>query len=343
MAQAWNVPLAPHIHGSAVAVAAAVHLLAGIPNGRMAGMVFPAHPLMAELVKDPLLVARTGHIELSERPGLGSECDPKVVSQYRVGGSVACRSRRDARRGRRESVGGSSDRGEAPGSRFAHVFFDLDGTLIDPRHGIVKSIQYALHALGEPTRDPSSLERFIGPPLAGTFRQLLGTNDGERVQQAIAAYRVRFGASGVFESRVYDGIPEALRALGKSGRGLFVVTSKPGVYARTIVDHHKLRRHFRGVYGAELNGERSDKATLIRYVLDEEGLSPCEVLMVGDRVHDVVGARENGVACVAVGWGYGCREELETARPDAVVESVFELMEWLDGPGGCPGSGGLGA
>lgn len=240
-------------------------------------------------------------------------------------------------------MGDGSGRRELPPFRFAHIFFDLDGTLIDPRDGIVKSIQYALHALGEPTRDPSSLERFIGPPLAGTFRQLLATNDGERVQQAIAAYRVRFGASGVFENRVYDGILEALRALGQSGRGLFVVTSKPGVYARTIVDHHKLRRHFRGVYGAELNGERSDKGILIRYVLDEEGLSAREVVMVGDRVHDVVGARENGVACVAVGWGYGSREELESAGPEAVVESVCELMKWLDGPGSCPGSGGMGA
>jgi len=138
-------------------------------------------------------------------------------------------------------VGDASDPRETLGSHLVHIFFDLDGTLIDPRDGIVKSIQYALHALGEPTRDPSWLERFIGPPLAGTFRQPLGTNDGERVQQAIAAFRVRFGALGVFESRVYDGIPETLRALEKSGRGLFVVTSKPGVYARTVVDHHTRR------------------------------------------------------------------------------------------------------
>ena len=222
-----------------------------------------------------------------------------------------------------------------------HVFFDLDGTLVDPRDGIVGSIQYALHALGEPTRDASWLERFIGPPLDGTFRQLLGTSDGERVQRAIAAYRVRFGASGVFENGVYDGIREVLCALEKSGRTLFVVTSKPGVYAHKIVDHHGLRRHFRGVYGAELNGERSDKGILIRYVLDEECLSPRDVLMVGDRAHDVVGARENGLACVAVRWGYGSREELAAAKPDAIVESVSELMDWMCGTGACPGIGGM--
>lgn len=239
-------------------------------------------------------------------------------------------------------MGGWPGRRGVSSSRFAHVFFDLDGTLIDPRDGIVGSIQYALQALGEPTRDPSSLERFIGPPLAGTFRQLLGSTDGERVQQAIAAYRVRFGASGVFENRLYDGILGALRALGESGRTLFVVTSKPGVYARTIVDHHGLGGYFRGVYGAELTGERSDKSILIRYVLDKEGLSARDVVMVGDRVHDVVGARENGVACVAVGWGYGSRNELESAGPDAIVESVSELLAWLCGPAGHSGNGGIG-
>jgi len=240
-------------------------------------------------------------------------------------------------------MGDASDLRETPGSRFAHIFFDLDGTLIDSAEVRVGSVQCALNSFGEPTRDPSSLERFIGPPLDGTFRQLLGTNDGERVQRAIAAYRVRFGASGVFENRVYDGIREALGALGESGRTLFVVTSKPGVYAQTIVDQHGLRRHFRGVYGAELHGERSDKGILIRYVLDEEWLSPRDVLMVGDRAQDVVGAHENGVACVAVRWGYGSREELAAARPDAIVDSVSELMNWMCGRVGCTGIGGMDA
>jgi phosphoglycolate phosphatase len=240
-------------------------------------------------------------------------------------------------------VGEGSARKELPGPRFAQVFFDLDGTLIDPREGIVGSLQYALRALGEPTRDPSWLEQFIGPPLDGTFRQLLGTTDRARVRQAIAAYRVRFGAAGIFENRVYAGIPEALRALRDSGCALFVVTSKPGVYARAIVDHYGLRRHLTRVYGAELTGERSDKGTLVGYALGEEGLSPRDVVMVGDRSHDVVGARQNGVACVAVGWGYGSRAELESARPDAMVDSVRDLVTWLLGRCGRPGVDGGGA
>ncbi len=218
-----------------------------------------------------------------------------------------------------------------PKHRFTHIFFDLDGTLIDPRDGIVKSIQYALESLGEAVPDGSSLERFIGPPLAGTFRYLLGTDDRERVQQAIAAYRVRFGATGVFENRVYDGIPELLRTLGDAGCVLWVVTAKPGVYSQTIIDHHGLRAYFRGVYGSELNGDRADKGSLIRYVLEKEGLGLQEVLMVGDRSHDVVGARQNGVACVGVRWGYASPDELESAGPDAIVGSIPELLAYVRG------------
>ncbi len=227
-----------------------------------------------------------------------------------------------------------------PRPRFAHVLFDLDGTLVDPREGIVGCIQYALRALGEPTRDPSWLEQFIGPPLAGTFRQLLGTTDEERVRQAIAAYRVRFGATGVFENRVYEGIPEALRALRGAGCSLFVATSKPAVYARATVDHHGLRRHLTRVYGAELSGERSDKGVLVAHLLAAEGLSRREVVMVGDRSHDVAGARANGVASVAVRWGYGSLDELEAARPDAIVGSIAELMECVCGPTGQNGRRG---
>jgi phosphoglycolate phosphatase len=208
------------------------------------------------------------------------------------------------------------------------MFFDLDGTLIDPREGIVGSIQYALAAMGEPPREASSLERFIGPPLAATFRHLLGTDDPERVQRAIAAYRVRFGATGLFENRVYDGIRAMLDSLRAAGCILWVVTAKPTVYSETIIEHHGLRRYFQKVYGSELNGDRTDKSVLIRYVLDAERLSPHDVVMVGDRCHDVLGAHANGMTCVAVSWGYGFSDELESARPDAIAGSPTEVVEY---------------
>jgi phosphoglycolate phosphatase len=215
-----------------------------------------------------------------------------------------------------------------------HIFFDLDGTLIDPRDGIVRSLQYVLDAMGAAIPEAASLERFIGPPLAGTFGHLLGTEDRERIQQAIAAYRVRFGTTGLFENRVYEGIRDALRTLHASGRSLRVVTSKPTVYSEVIVEHHGLRPYFRKVYGSELNGDRTDKGVLIRYVLETERLSPREVLMIGDRSHDVLGARANGVAWLAVRRGYGSEDELESARPDAIVRSTAELIALVCGAAG---------
>jgi phosphoglycolate phosphatase len=222
-------------------------------------------------------------------------------------------------------------------SRIADIFFDLDGTLVDPREGIVGSIQYALQALGEPACDPSFLTRFIGPPLAGTFRTLLGADDPGRVREAIAAYRVRFAATGIRQNIVYEGIREGLRALSDAGLVLWVVTSKPGEYAERIVDACGLGSVFAGVHGSTLDGERTEKGALIRHVLVAESLSPQTVLMVGDRAHDVVGARENGVACVAVAWGYGSREELDAAEPDGIVDTMTELVGYLRGRAGGTG------
>ena len=212
------------------------------------------------------------------------------------------------------------------GRTFRHVFFDLDGTLIDPRVGIVACLQYALDAIGTPVPEAASLERFIGPPLASTFGELLGAEDRERIDRAIAAYRVRFGATGLFESRVYDGVRDMLGALRATDRSLWVVTAKPTVYSVRIVEHHGLRAYFRNVHGSELNGDRSDKGALIGHVLETEQLSPRDVVMVGDRVHDVLGARANGVTSIAVRWGYGSLDELTTGRPDIIVASPAEVV-----------------
>jgi phosphoglycolate phosphatase len=217
------------------------------------------------------------------------------------------------------------------GRQFRHVFFDLDGTLIDPRVGIVGCLQYALEAIGAPVPDAASLERFIGPPLADTFGRLLGAADRERIDRAIAAYRVRFGATGLYENRVYEGIRDMLAALRAAGRSSWVVTAKPTVYSARIVEYHGLRAYVRNVHGSELNGDRSDKGVLIGHVLETEQIAPRDVVMVGDRVHDVLGARANGVASIAVRWGYGSLGELATARPDVIVGSPAEIVQHVCG------------
>ncbi len=210
-----------------------------------------------------------------------------------------------------------------------NLLFDLDGTLTDPREGIVRCIQHALVTLGYPSPDASALERFIGPPLAESFRVLLGTSDEAQIRAAIAAYRVRFSEQGIFENRLYPDVPRGLSSLRALAHNLWVVTSKPGVYARRIVEHFGLSPHFHAVYGSELSGERANKVELIRYVLEQENLSRQDVLVIGDREHDVLGAQANGLGSVAVTWGYGSTAELESAKPDTIVRSMAELIKYV--------------
>ena len=206
-----------------------------------------------------------------------------------------------------------------------NILFDLDGTLTDPRDGIIACIKHGLASLGEPIPSNMQLERFIGPPLHETFAKLLGSDD--RVDAAIKAYRERFSALGMFENVVYAGIPEVLQSLGTQGAELYVATSKPQVFAERILDHFGLSQHFKGVFGSELNGVRSNKGELIGHVLMVAKLSAVDTVMVGDREHDIHGARRNDVRAVGVLWGYGSREELAAAGAVQIFEQPSDLSD----------------
>jgi phosphoglycolate phosphatase len=189
------------------------------------------------------------------------------------------------------------------------IFFDLDGTLTDPKPGITRSIQYALQKLDHPTiPTEDELTWCIGPPLRASFVRLLGAE--EHADRAVSLYRERFSDIGLFENRVYDGIREVLTTLSRSGRRLFVATSKPHVFATRIVEHFDLRAHFEYVFGSELDGTRVDKSHLLEYVLKKAAVDPAKTLMIGDRSHDMVGAKNNGMRAIGVLYGYGSREEL---------------------------------
>ena len=205
------------------------------------------------------------------------------------------------------------------------LFFDLDGTLTEPAPGITACLAHALHALGRPTPPPSELRRFIGPPLRDAFAELLATSKSELIEEAVRLYRVRFSSIGLFENTLYPGIEEALARLELDGFRLAVVTSKPRVYADSILDHFRIARYFRGVYGAELSGERSNKAELVAHALEGEAIGPSQACMIGDRHHDVSGARACGVSTIGVTWGYGSAEELRGAGADAVIDAAREL------------------
>jgi len=210
-----------------------------------------------------------------------------------------------------------------------NILFDLDGTLTDPREGIVACFKYALRGLGCPTPPDSELERYIGPPLQESFAFLLGAERHGEVDAAVQLYRERFSAKGMFENAVYPGVPSALGRLQALGAALYVATAKPLVFAERIVEHFGLRCYFQAVYGSELDGTRTDKVDLIAHVLEKESLATDSTFMVGDRSHDVVGAKANGVFPVAALWGYGTREELSAAGATVFCERPELLGEVL--------------
>lgn len=209
------------------------------------------------------------------------------------------------------------------------LFFDLDGTLTDPARGITLCLRHALLALGRQVPPVEHLRRYIGPPLRGTFVDLLATNERAVIDAAIAHYRERFSAVGLYENEVYPDVPNGLAALREAGHQLWVVTSKPWVYACRIVEHFELTSLFRGVYGSELSGRNTDKTELIAHVLESEQLDPADARMIGDRAADIMAGRANGTGTIGVLWGYGSEEELVKAEPDIIVNSMARLSAYV--------------
>lgn len=213
------------------------------------------------------------------------------------------------------------------------IFFDLDGTLTDPALGITRCIRHALVSLGRAAPDLGSLRGCVGPPLRDSFAELLETGEEALLAEAIRLYRERFQPIGMYENSVYPDVPAGLETLRGQGHRLWVVTSKPHVFAREIVRHFGLAGYFERVYGSELSGANEDKGDLIRHVLAEEAIPPERAWMVGDRMHDVLGARRNAVAAIGILWGYGSEEELRAAAPRRIVATMAELCEAIAGAG----------
>lgn len=209
-----------------------------------------------------------------------------------------------------------------------NVLLDLDGTLTDPQEGIIGCIQHALTRLDEPCPSHTELLRYIGPPLQTTFGAMFGV-DSPKVARAIELYRERFSATGIFENKLYPGIPAALRRLRQLGATLTVATSKPTVFAERIIDHFRLGDDIRAVFGSELDGTRSGKAELIAYVLKTLSITPATTCMVGDREHDVRGAIANKVFAIGALWGYGSRQELLDAGAAALCQRPEDLIDAL--------------
>jgi phosphoglycolate phosphatase len=213
------------------------------------------------------------------------------------------------------------------------LLFDLDGTLTDPRPGIVGCIRFALDQLTIACPGDDVLAGYIGPPMRATFATLLGTTEAQRIEEAMAFYRQRFAETGLFENHVYDGVPAMLERTGRAAAAMYVATSKPGVYAERIVKHFGLSGHFRKVYGPELDGRYDDKAELLAHLLAAERVAPKMTVMIGDRAADIRAARANGLQSIGVLWGYGSEQELVDAGADILCRTPQILAVQLESHG----------
>lgn len=212
------------------------------------------------------------------------------------------------------------------------ILVDLDGTLIDPRPGLIGSVQYALARLGHPVPPADELLWLIGPPFRVSFPRLLGSPD--RVEEAIGHYRESYLNGAMYDAIVYDGVSEALEALGTGGHRLLVATAKPHCYARPILERLGLAGHFAAICGPELDGTNDHKADLIAHMIAREDVQPETAVMIGDREFDVHAAARHGIPTVGVTWGYGSIEELTAAgaavlchSPDTLAVAASGLLK----------------
>lgn len=206
-----------------------------------------------------------------------------------------------------------------------YCLFDLDGTLTDPAEGITNSVMYALEKYGIRVKDCSELYPFIGPPLADSFKKYFGFSD-EQAAQAVEYYREYFRAGGIFENKLYEGIPEMLAALREEGITVALATSKPYEFAVKILEHFDLYQYFDYFGAATMDGRISKKADVIADLLERLGdVDRKDVLMIGDRDQDINGAKANGLRSLGVLWGYGSKEELQGAGADALAAEPSEI------------------
>ena len=208
---------------------------------------------------------------------------------------------------------------------FDYLFFDLDGTLTDPAQGITNSFIHALKYFGIEIPSYETLCTFIGPPLPETFKTQFGF-DEQKVAEGVKIYREYFATKGLLENSVYPGIPELLAGLKAAGKKLVVATSKPEEYSVRIIEYFGLAQYFENVCGSLMDESRSKKDEVIAYAIERNHISDkSKILMIGDRKHDILGAKKIGLKSCGVLFGYGSREELEEAGADFISENVSRL------------------
>lgn len=208
---------------------------------------------------------------------------------------------------------------------FEYLFFDLDGTLTNPALGITNSFKYAYKHFGMEIPSYEKLCTFIGPPLVETFKNNFGFDD-KKAEEGVKVYREYFSTKGLFENSVYPGIETLLEKLKKNQKHLVVATSKPELFAFQILEHFNLSKYFDFICGSLMDESRSEKSEVISYALGKcKNPPPEKILMIGDRKHDILGAKKNGIKSCGVLFGYGSKEELENSGADFICKNIKEL------------------
>ena len=210
-----------------------------------------------------------------------------------------------------------------------YILFDLDGTVTDPMIGITKSVQYALNKFDIEVEDLNELCKFIGPPLKDSFMNFYNFTE-EDALNAITYYREYFSTKGLYENTVYENFEDMLISLKKKNKSLIIATSKPTVFAEKILEHFNLKKYFDFIAGSNLDNTRTKKADVISYALEQQGITEVsEIIMIGDREHDVIGAKALNIESIGVLHGYGSYDELSNSGANYIVKDVKELHSLL--------------
>lgn len=210
-----------------------------------------------------------------------------------------------------------------------YILFDLDGTITDPMIGITKSVRYALSKFGIQVEDLNTLCKFIGPPLKDSFMNFYNFSE-EDALKAITYYREYFSTDGLYENTVYENFEDILISLKNNDKSLIIATSKPTVFAEKILEHFNLKKYFDFISGSNLDNTRTKKADVISYALEQQRINNMsEIIMIGDREHDIIGAKALNIESIGVLHGYGSYEELSSSGADYIVKDVSELKSLL--------------
>lgn len=212
--------------------------------------------------------------------------------------------------------------------KYQNILFDLDGTIIDSKIGITNGVKHALKHFGFEIPPTEELYKFIGPPLREAFAKYYNLSK-EDAEIATEKYREFYKVTGIKQNSLYQGIAQVIKGLKDNKRKILLATSKPETFAKQILADLKIAKYFDFVAGATFDGRRDKKGDIIKYAINETGISVEQSIMIGDRNHDIIGAKEVEMDSVGVLYGYGSLEELKNAGATYIVRNVEELMEKL--------------